>query len=119
VEAVVGASVRDRRTAVRHADLDEHGIVSIRVRPGYRAMLNNISSSGALVETEHRLLPGTSVELFLERHRYRATVRGRVVRCSVARVHHGSICYRGAIAFDQHLPWFVNPERVDATAQVV
>ena len=82
-------------------------------------MLINISSSGALIETGHRLLPGTSVELFLERHRYRAGVRGRVLRSSVVRLHQASICYRGAIGFDRYLPWFVEPERVDPTQQVV
>jgi hypothetical protein len=82
-------------------------------------MLIDISSGGALIETGHRLLPGTSVELLLERHHYRASVRGRVLRCSVVRLHPSSVCYRGAIGFDRSLPWFVEPDRIEQSQQVV
>jgi hypothetical protein len=41
--------------------LEKHGIVSACVRPGYRARLIDVSAGGALIETSHRLLPGTSV----------------------------------------------------------
>jgi hypothetical protein len=55
----------------------------------------------------------------LDRSQYRATVRGRVLRCTVVRLRSASICYRGAIGFDRSLPWFVEHERVDMTQQVV
>jgi hypothetical protein len=118
MEGVV-TDAADRRRAPRHDGPASHGIVSIQVRPGHRAMLIDICTDGALIETEHRLLPGTHVEVLLERSQYRASMRGRVLRCAVVHVHASSICYRGAIGFDRSLPWFVEQERVDATQQVV
>jgi hypothetical protein len=108
----------ERRRGNRHADREQHGIQSAQVRPGHDVMVVNIGAGGALIETEHRLLPGANVSLILERPQYRASVRGRVLRCSVTRVH-PSICFRGAIEFDRSLPWFVEHERVASTQQVV
>src|SRR5439155_24418115 len=119
MERPVGRGHEDRRGVPRHRDVEAHGILAARVRPGHRAMLIDISTTGALIETEHRLLPGTSVELMLERRHYRAGVKGRVLRCAIVRMHASSVCYRGAIRFDRGLPWFVEPERVDPTQQVL
>jgi PilZ domain-containing protein len=95
-----------RRTTRRHAP-DAHGVLSTRIRPGFPARLIDVSTGGALLETSNRLLPGKSVELVVQGHDdRRATIRARVVRCSVARVHPSAISYRGAVVFDQHLPWF-------------
>ena len=64
----------------------------------------------------------------------RASVRGRVLRSAVIGVHASGVCYRGAIGFDTHLPWFIGesgyvvpspdarsarPDRADATPQVM
>lgn len=124
----------ERRRARRLRHLAEHGIVSTHVRPGHHARLVDVSAAGALIETSHRLLPGTSVELQVETGNDRTRIRGRVLRCAVARVRPTSVCYRGAIAFDRHLPWFVDepgyampradarpahPERAVPTPQVL
>ena len=53
----------ERRGMRRMEGVDEHRIVSASVRPGHRVRLIDVSAGGALVETSHRLLPGTSVEL--------------------------------------------------------
>jgi len=98
----------DRRLTRRHADTDEHGILSTRVRPGHRAKLIDVSAGGALIETTHRLLPGTSIELHLETRSHRTNVRGRVLRCAIVVVRPSWVCYRGAIGFDRHLPWLVD-----------
>ena len=98
----------DRRVALRHRRVEEHGIVSARVRPGYDVSLIDVSAGGALVESGYRLLPGARVELQFETSRLSAAVRGRVVRCSVSQLRSTSVCYRGAVAFDRHLPWFVD-----------
>jgi hypothetical protein len=111
--------VADRRRARRHHGLENHGVMSTQVRPGYRALLVNISAGGALIETHHRLLPGASVELVVERNHYRANVRGRVLRSAVVRLRQSSVWYRGAIGFDRCLSWFVEPERVDMTQPVI
>ena len=117
MESDVARNDGERRVGSRHEGLEGHGIQSMQVRPGRRAMLINIGAGGALIETGHRLLPGASVDLVLERSHYRATVRGRVLRCAVVRLQSASICYRGAIGFDRSLPWFVEHE--DITQQVV
>jgi hypothetical protein len=119
MEPTVGSGLADRRRSVRHYRLEDHGIVTTRVRPGHRAVLINISASGALIETAHRLLPGASVDLHVERNNYRASVRGRVLRCSVVRVRAASISYCGAIGFDRCLPWFVEPDGVDPTQTIL
>ncbi len=127
-------SIPNRRQTRRRRHIDEHGIVSTRVRPGHRARLIDVSAGGALIETSHRLLPGTSVELHVETDSRQASVRGRVLRCAVVRVRPTWVAYEGAIGFDQHLPWFVDeagyavpsvdarsaqPFRGDATPQVI
>ena len=124
----------ERRQTHRRQRLEEHGIVSTRVRPGHHATLIDVSAGGALIETNHRLLPGTAVELQVETGTVRASVRGRVLRSAVIRVHPSRVCYRGAIGFDTHLPWFIGesgyvvpsadarstrPDRADATPQVM
>jgi hypothetical protein len=124
----------DRRLTARQRRVDEHGIVATRVSPGHRAMLLDVSAGGALIETNHRLLPGASVELQVDANTRRTSVRGCVLRCAVVRVRPTFVCYRGAIAFDRHLPWFADtsgyqvpsvntrpaqPVRGDATPQVI
>ena len=109
----------DRRGMRRLEAFDEHRIVSALVRPGHRARLIDVSAGGALIETSHRLLPGTSVELQVETGTERASVRGQVLRCAVVRLRPTWVCYRGAIAFDRHLPWFVDERREPSTPQVI
>jgi hypothetical protein len=70
----------------------------------------------------------------LETETAHTNVRGRVLRSSVVRVRASSVCYRGAIAFDRDLPWYVadaedaadhhemrtmHPQRVAATPEVM
>jgi hypothetical protein len=124
----------ERRQTHRRHRLEEHGIVSTRVRPGHDATLIDVSAGGALIETNHRLLPGAAVELQVDAGTERASVRGRVLRSRVIRVEPSSVCYRGAIGFDAHLPWFMSEsgyvvpsadvrstraDRADATPQVM
>jgi hypothetical protein len=109
----------ERRGMRRLEALEDHGIVSASVRPGHRARLVDVSGGGALIETSHRLLPGAPVELQVESGTDRASIRGQVLRCAVVRVRPTWMCYRGAIAFDRHLPWFVDERREAATPQVI
>ena len=123
----------ERRLTRRHVESDEHGIVSTRVRPGHRAKLIDVSAGGALIETTHRLLPGTSIELHVETRSHRTNVRGRVLRCAIVLVRPSWVCYRGAIGFDRHLPWLLDdserardgstrsgvPARATATHEVI
>ena len=101
IAAARGASRRSRSTASCRR----------RCSLGIARALIDVSAGGALIETNHRLLPGTSVELQVETGTDRANVRGQVLRCAVVRVRPTWVCYRGAIAFDRHLPWFVDERR--------
>ena len=101
---------RDRRQCRRSANPVDHGIQKVRIRPGHIAAVVNASAAGALLETQHRLLPGTVVELNVESTLHRTNVRGRVVRCMVSQVRAASVFYRGGIAFDRHLPWMAPHE---------
>jgi len=109
----------DRRGMRRLDAREDHGIVSACVRPGSRARLIDVSAGGALIETSHRLLPGTSIELCVETGTDRASIRGQVLRCAVVRVRPTWVCYRGAIRFDRHLPWFVDERGERFTPQVI
>ena len=98
----------DRRRSHRRAAVEKHGIIRARVRPGDEVSLVDVSAGGALIETSHRLLPGACVELHLRREAADAVMRGRVLRCSVARLCANTVSYRGAIAFERALPWFAD-----------
>ena len=95
----------DRRRDPRRHTLDEHGIVRARVRPGHEVALVDVSAGGALVESVHRLLPGTPIELHLASVGRSISVRGRVLRCAVAALEATGVWYRGAIGFDRELSW--------------
>jgi PilZ domain-containing protein len=110
METAMSDRASDRRHMARHTAVEQHGIVSVRIRPGHRAHMIDVSAGGVLLETSYRLLPGTKVDLQMENAADRTNVRGRVIRCAVVRVRPATICYRGAIAFDRHLPWFVETD---------
>jgi hypothetical protein len=100
--------VFERRLTRRQHSVAEHGIVSARVRPGIDASVVDVSAAGTLIETSHRLLPGTSVEICFDQDKRLPAIRGKVVRCAVAQLGPGQVCYRGAIMFDQRLPWMAD-----------
>ena len=94
---------RERRTAPRARTVREHGIEQARIRPGREAAVIDVSTGGILIETRHRLLPGTTIELQLSIGDACTGARGRVLRSAVACLRHGRVLYRGAIAFDRPL----------------
>ena len=108
METTVIEGCDDRRGSRRRRSLNDHGIVALRVRLGRAAAIVDVSAGGALIETDHRLLPGTSVELYLETKDRHLAARARVLRCSVVLVQPASIRYRGAVSFDRQLPWFLD-----------
>ncbi len=110
--SVLPAPGRDRRRSRRRALLDEHGILTVCVRPGQEASLVDVSAAGALLETGRRLLPGTAIELHVGIRGRRALVRGRVLRCAVSDLAGGGgPRYRAAINFDQPLSWLADGAR--------
>lgn len=95
----------ERRRERRRRSPQEHGIVAARVRPGYIVSLVDISTRGAQLDTDRRLLPGSAVDLLLALQVGGLVVRGRVLRCSVTQVGAGEVRYRGAVAFDRRIWW--------------
>jgi hypothetical protein len=96
----------------RRRTVAEHGIETARVRPGYEASVLDVSISGILIETMHRLLPGTTIELQLWLADRRTSIRGHVLRSTVASLRRGPVLYRGAIAFDGPLAPFPHNGRL-------
>jgi hypothetical protein len=93
---------QERRAAARVRTFEEHGIVGARVRAGRDATVLDVSDDGILIDTPHRLLPGATIELQLAGTERRATVRGHVVRSTVASLRNG-VRYRGAVLFERPL----------------
>lgn len=98
---------RERRAARRRKSVDDHDVISTRIRPGHDAHLLDVSAGGALIETAFRLLPGAAVEIRLATRRLQhIVVRGEVMRCTVVRLR--PIIYRGAIRFDREVATFAD-----------
>jgi hypothetical protein len=93
----------DRRGARRWSAAGAHAVIAVRIRPGRAAIAIDVSSSGVLIETPHRLMPGFLVDVHVETSAGPQHLRGRILRCTVAELRPGGICYRGAIAFDRAL----------------
>ena len=104
MEAALGCRP-DRRGERRRRVADEHGIVSARLRGGREVSIVDISAAGVLIETTHRLLPGSSVDLQLITSDGAIVVRGRVLRSAVSRVAASLVWYRGAIQLERNLAW--------------
>lgn len=96
----------ERRHATRLHGAEAHGITTVRIRPGHRGIVIDVSVLGALLETNHQLMPGTVVQVHMEREAHRATIRARVLRCLVSSIRASCVKYRGAVVFDRHLQWF-------------
>jgi len=112
MEAVMIGGSADRRSSPR-SGVEQHGIVSARVRPGHRVAIIDVSAGGALIEGANRLLPGATVDFQVETARRRTTLRGRVLRCAVVRLRSSSVGYRAAIAFDDQLGAFIDDRPIE------
>ena len=100
------AYLLERRTWRRMSTMDALDLAPGRIRPGRYAQILDLSSGGALIETDWRLLPGSRVDLQLGAPvQYHAT--GRILRCHVVLLRREAIRYRGALKFEQRidLPW--------------
>ena len=81
------------------------GMERARLRPGRTAHIVDVSAGGALIETDWRLLPGIRVEMQLGEPVPLFRVAGRILRCHVALLDRERIRYRGALMFDEQLPF--------------
>ena len=77
-----------------------------RMRPGYRLIVIDLSTRGALVEAGRPLRPGSYVDLQLETDARRESVAARVVRCAVAAIDAESgVTYRAGLSFNDTCDW--------------
>jgi hypothetical protein len=88
-----------RRTSRREPDARDV-LSRVRLRGGREFCVLNISPSGALLEGETRLLPGTHVDVHVTTRDGRVLARARVVRAWVCDLTAVSIRYRQALAFE-------------------
>ena len=93
---------QDRRREPRRSDTGIRG----RVRPGYRLIIIDVSSSGALVEAGRPLRPGSFIDVHLETDVRRGILAARVLRCAVAAIDSESgVTYRAALSFNESSDW--------------
>ena len=95
----------ERRAWPRLLTLDRLDMAHGRLRPGRPAYIVDVSSGGALIETEWRLLPGMRVELQVGEPVALYKVKGRILRCHVSVLDRERIRYRGALVFEERLPF--------------
>ena len=98
---MAGAVGHDRRASPRIAGYATPGMDRARLRPGRTALIVDLSSGGALIETDWRLLPGMRVELQVGEPVPVFRVTGRILRCHVALLGRERIRYRGALMFEE------------------
>ena len=101
---MAGTVARERRASPRMSALTITGMERARLRPGRTAQIVDVSSGGALIETDWRLLPGMRVEIQVGEPVPLFRVTGRIIRCHVALLDRERIRYRGALMFEQQLP---------------
>lgn len=94
---------RDRRRAPRRVPAAAEPIAHVRLRGGREVAVLDLSSAGALVEGDVRLLPGTHVDVHVVTAHGRVLVRSRVARAYVAALSSERVTYRSALAFEKHV----------------
>jgi hypothetical protein len=83
----------------------------MRLRTGRDLTVLDVSSGGALVQGEARLLPGTHVDVHVITLAGRVLVRSRVLRAFVARLSRDRVEYQGALAFERQVDVSPSHER--------
>lgn len=102
---MAGAVKPERRASARVLAITMEGMDRARLRPGRTAHIVDLSSGGALIETEWRLLPGSRVDMQVGDPVPIFRVAGRILRCHVALLECERIRYRGALMFESQLPF--------------
>jgi CheY-like chemotaxis protein len=100
---LVRANGEERWRARRSTRSELPWLSGIRLSWGLELGLLNISSSGVLVETTTKLMPGTSADIVLTGPETNLVVPARFVRSEVARIDTLGVRYQAAAAFDSTL----------------
>jgi PilZ domain len=76
-------------------------LIHATLRPGRRVVIIDISQTGAQIETERPLRPGTRAHLRLVGEHWSLAVAAVVLRCVVWTLHpEGGVTYRGGLQFE-------------------
>jgi hypothetical protein len=112
------AMMRERRRALRRSPHPTEAVSRVRVRAGRELAVINVSSTGALVEGDARLLPGRQFEVHVVTADGRTLVRSRVMRAWVEQLWSDRVLYRAALSFEHPLELapVVNEPSVNAPA---
>lgn len=99
----MGAAVTrlERRFAERRAVDASEPVSRVRLRGGRELVVIDVSSTGAFVRGDVRLLPGTHIDIHIVGADGRVLARSRVVRARVSAVWGDRIEYCGALAFER------------------
>jgi len=93
----------ERRTTPRTSAPGSPGLDRVRLHPGRIAHIVDLSTGGALLETDWRVLPGMRVEVRIGDPTTLFKVTGRILRCHVAKIDRERLRYRCAVAFEEPL----------------
>ncbi len=108
----------ERRRHVRRPGADLAWLRTARLRPGFEAVLADVSQGGALVETPTRLRPGLKAVLLLTTTDGELRASGEVVRAWVSAIPPDrGVLYRGALRFDRPMT-FPEGSTLDSEGQV-
>ena len=91
----------DRRKAVRLEPSQIPALKSARLVAGPEVKLINLSSSGALLESSTRILPGTGICIRLVATDATFLLRGRVLQSRASSLHGSELIYECRIALDE------------------
>jgi hypothetical protein len=98
--------VAERRTEQRRAGTDLH-MINATLRPGRAVQVVDLSRTGAQIETNRSLRPGTRVHIRLVSQERTLVLAAFVLRCSVWALHPDEgVVFRGALQFEERCPAF-------------
>jgi CheY-like chemotaxis protein len=103
-------SREERRVALRKRSGDVSWLSDIKLSSGDELRLINISSTGVLVETGTKLVPGMTTELHLSGPGTSLVIPARFVRSDIARIDGLGVRFHAAAAFTKELD-LANPRR--------
>jgi hypothetical protein len=112
-EVFKDANGNERRAARRRPQNDLPWLSKVKLGTGLDVAVVNISTSGVLLESGSKFVPGTTSELHLTGDGANMVVPVRVIRSEIARIDALGVKYHAAAAFDKEID-LGGPRRVAA-----
>ena len=108
--SIVGVVPAERRVTPRKKSKELAWLSAARLRPGRDVVLIDVSTGGALIEANARLLPGARAVLQLFGQSGSLLACGSVLRCHVSAITpQAGVTYRGALVFDHAMDFSKEP----------